>query len=108
MQAGRLDRTVTLERFTTNTDTFGGEARTWATLATRRALYTPVSDGERSQAAETAATIECRFLIRWSSDLADLSPKDRLTFDGRTFNIVGVKEVGRREGLEISASARAE
>jgi hypothetical protein len=40
--------------------------------------------------------------------VADLSPKDRLTFDGRVFNIIGVKEIGRREGLEISASARAD
>lgn len=36
------------------------------------------------------------------------SPLWWLTFDGRTFDIVGIKEIGRREGIEITAAARAE
>lgn len=108
MKAGALDRTIVLQRATLAPNAMNEPVETWGTLATRRASYQPVSDGERSQAAEVAAVIDCRFQIRWSADVASLSPKDRLTFEGRVFDIRGVKEIGRRQGLEISARARAE
>jgi SPP1 family predicted phage head-tail adaptor len=105
MNAGDLDRRVTLERATVTLDAFGGETQTWATLAEVWAQAMPVSDGEKWRAAEVAATISTRFRIRWR---ADLRVGDRLIYDGRVFDIIGVKEIGRREGLEITASARAE
>ncbi len=38
--------------------------------------------------------------------MSDIDPKDRVRFEGRVYDIVGVKEIGRREGLEITAVAR--
>lgn len=108
MQAGDLDRRIRLERFTETRDEYNEPVKAWATLATRSASYEPLSDGEKFSASETAANASARFRIRWSGATRDLNPKDRLIFDGDTWEIIRVKEVGRREGQEITAASRAD
>lgn len=108
MRAGPLDRRITLERFTSTRDVYNEEVQTWTTLATRSASFEPLSDGERFRASETAATASARFVIRHSTTVADLNPLDRLVFEGVTWQILRVKEIGRREGIEISATVRAD
>jgi len=108
LSAGDLDRRVTLERFTTTVDSFNEPVKAWGVLAVRAASYEPIKDGERFRAGETAATASARFVIRYSAAVANLNPKDRLTFDGDTWQILHVKEIGRREGLEITATVRAD
>ncbi len=108
MQAGKLDRKIILQRFTTTVDAYNEPVLTWATLATRSASYEPMSDGERFRAGETAANASARFVIRWSSAVSTLNPKDRLQYEGETWQILHVKELGRREGLEITAGTRAD
>lgn len=108
LAAGKLDRKIILQRFTETRDSYNEPVKTWATLATRSASYEPISDGERFRASETAANASARFVIRYSATVADLNPKDRLTYNGDTYEIVHVKELGRREGLEITANARAD
>lgn len=103
MEAGKLDRKITIERATVTTGALGGETRTWATYATAWAEYTPVSDGERWRAGQMGATATARFVVRWSSALALVTEADRIVHDGRTFGIVGVKEIGRRVGIELTA-----
>jgi SPP1 family predicted phage head-tail adaptor len=106
--AGKLDRKIVLQRFTSTVDSYNEPVLSWSTLATRSASYEPISDGERFRAGETAATASARFVIRYSSAVSTLNPKDRLTFDGDTWQILHVKEIGRREGIEISATVRAD
>lgn len=108
MQAGKLDRRVRLERFTETRDEYNEPVKTWALLATRWAFYEPLSDGEKFRAGETAANASARFQIRYSPTVADLNPKDRLIFEGVTHDIIRVKELTRREGLEITTAARAD
>jgi SPP1 family predicted phage head-tail adaptor len=108
LSAGKLDRKIILQRFTETVDEYNELVKTWATLATRSASYEPLSDGEKFRASETAAEASARFVIRYSAAVADLNPKDRLTFEGAAWEIVRVKEIGRREGLEITAGKRAD
>ena len=109
MQAGKLDRKIELQRFTATTDPDSGEqVKAWAFLAYASASKMDVSDRERVASSEVAAEIGTRFQVRWTSTLADINPKDRLVFEGSTYQIVAVKEIGRRVGLEISAIARAD
>lgn len=108
MQAGELNRRVTIQRAAITKDAVGGEIQTWATYATFWASLTPVSADEKTRADELAAAQVNRFKVRWSSLSADVGPKDRLVYAGSTFEIVGVKEIGFREGVEITAAARAE
>lgn len=108
LTAGKLDRKIILQRFTETRDEYNEPVKTWATLATRSASYEPLSDGERFRASETAANASARFVIRYSAAVADLNPKDRLMFEGDPWEILRVKEIGRREGIEISATVRAD
>ena len=109
LPAGRFDRRITLQRFTANTDAGSGEqVKVWTDIATRWASKRDVSDSERVASAEVSAEISTRFVIRWETALRDLNPKDLLVFEGRTYEIVAVKEIDRRVGIEISAIARAD
>jgi SPP1 family predicted phage head-tail adaptor len=108
LQAGDLDRRITIERFTETRDPFNNPVKSWAPLATVWASRADVSDSERLAAQEIGAEITTRFRIRWSRALSDVDPKDRVRFDGRLYDIVGVKEIARREGLEITTAARSE
>jgi SPP1 family predicted phage head-tail adaptor len=108
MDAGEFDRRIILRRATTTADEFNEPVETWADLATVWAKATPVMDGERTAAGQTLATKQYRFVIRYSSTTASLDPRDRLMFDGREYDINGVKELTRRELLEITATAKAE
>lgn len=108
MDAGRLDRRIVLKTRKAGTNAFGEPVDEWDTLATVWANVVPVSDGERLRAGETLAAKRSRFTIRYSSAVSGIDPRDQLVYDGRTYDIDGVKEIGRREMLEITASARAE
>ncbi len=108
LSAGKLDRKIILQRFTSTLDEYNEPVKSWATLATRSASYEPLSDGERFRAGETAANASARFVIRWSAAVSDLDAKDRLTFGGVVYQILHVKEIGRREGIEITCTARAD
>lgn len=108
MKAGELDREVTLRRATVTKDEYNADVETWADLVTVWGSKKDISDGERIAAAATGASITTRFRIRYSADVAGVTPEDQLVCEGRTYNITGVKEVGRREGLEITATARAD
>jgi len=109
MIAGKLDRRITIERQGPETDdgltTVPGE---FAPLATVWASYEPVSDAERDRAQQVGASRTARFVIRWSSTVSDVNPADQLVFEDRRFAISGAKELGRREGIEITATAQAE
>lgn len=109
MKSGALDRRITIQReVQTGTDGFNVPITQWTDLATVWASVTPMSDGERWRAAEVSAEVTTRFLIRYSSQVSTVNPKDRIQYEGRLYDIYGVKEVGRREGLEITATARAD
>jgi len=105
MTAGSLDRLVTLSTMTaTNTGT--GYTETATTLGTVWASRKDVSDAEKAAAGAVEGTVRARFIVRSSSLTRGLKPKDRLTEGGKVFQIVGIKEVGRRDMLEITAEAR--
>lgn len=108
MDAGELDRRIVLKRAAVAANAFNEPEYSWRVLATVWAAMTPVKDAERVRAGETLANMQCRFVVRWSATTATVDPRDRITFDGRDFDINGVKEIARREFLEITATARAE
>ncbi|WP_370286957.1 phage head closure protein [Pseudooceanicola nanhaiensis] len=107
MNGRQLDRRVTIERATMIDDGFG-QVESWAPLVTTWASKRDVSDAERIRAGSVSAEITTRFRLRWRSVIATVTPKDRLVHEGRVYNIFSVKEIGRREGVEITGAARAE
>ena len=112
MRAGNLDRRLTIERKTVTEDALGGQVETWAPVAGLVNIpcqFEQVSDAERWRAAEIQVDVSARFTIRWSPVAATITPLDRIQFEGREYGIMHKpKEVQRRRGLELTASARGE
>lgn len=109
LRAGELDRRITLlQPQETGRDDWNNPIIGRVEIAKVWAKKTDVSDAERVRAQEVGATITTRFVIRYSSQVRNVDPTHLIAFDGRIYDISAVKEVGRREGLEITATARAE
>lgn len=106
MEAGKLDRRVQFRRSLAQDDGFT-QGEVWTNLgAPVWASKRDVSDRERMAALEVSAVITTRFQVRHSSFTAGITPKDRLICEGLEYDITGIKEIGRRDGLEITARAR--
>lgn len=108
MEAGKLDRRLTLLERALTTNAANEEVETFTSVGTVWASKRDVSDRERIENEELGATITTRFQVR-HSDLTDgIRPTWRVTCEGRTYDVRAVKEIDRRVGWEISAEARAE
>lgn len=102
-----LDREVQFLRRAGNDDGFTSDAGNFAVHGgTVRAKRMDVSDGERWRAGEVASSVMARFRVRWSPFIAGITPKDRLTSEGLEFDIVGLKEIERRQWVEVTGSTR--
>lgn len=108
MGAGRYDRIVELMRATTAEDAAGQPISTFALLKRVHASARAISDGERLQGGGVMSAVNMRFVIRWSEAVRTLDTRDQLIYEGRVHDIAGVKEIGRRRELEITAAARSE
>jgi SPP1 family predicted phage head-tail adaptor len=107
---GKLDRRITIRRFSVVPNEFNEPIESWADLAKVSAKRTDASATESYRAQEVGAQISARFVIRLSSQVADVSPLDRISFNEREYNITRVGEPAgtRNRWLEIDAVARAE
>jgi len=99
MRAGKLDRTIVVQRATVvGDDGYGNQILGWAPLATLRAQLVQSSTEEfirdSGAAGEEAVVFRTRFLD-------GVSIADRVAYGGHTHNIVELKEIGRRRGLEL-------
>lgn len=110
MAAGKRDRRIILKRAgePTGTDPYGNSIPGDDVEIGRWAEYVPITDRERLAAMEVSAEYTARFSILWSAAVAGVNPTWWIEFEGRLYNIVGAKEIGRRKGIEITAAARAD
>lgn len=104
MQAGRLDRRVTvLQYVTTRNSTFRTDTKSWLPLQT---VWAEVQDmlpsrGDRLAEGVDIARKPCRVRIRYNQEVTgDM----RLDIDGQQYRIIsGPVELGRREAMEMLA-----
>lgn len=110
MNPGSRDRRIVIEYPTSTSDAFGGEIKTWTAIGTGWwASFYPLKDSEVFRNSEATATVTHRFQIEWTNQVwSKIDPRCRIKFDGRIYDVVGIKEIGRRQGIDISATARAE
>ncbi|UUP19509.1 phage head closure protein [Nitratireductor thuwali] len=104
--AGKLDRKITIRRFTSVPNEFNEPVETWSDfLPNIWARREDVSDGEKFAAGQVGSSLRSRFVIRSSTASRTVTPVDRLVHEGSTYNIHGVKETkeGRRRFIEITA-----
>jgi SPP1 family predicted phage head-tail adaptor len=107
--AGKYNRRIRILRRVANArDALNKPIEVWSELARVAASKQDVSDRERFRASEQGAIITTRFEIRWSSAVAGVDASHRVEFGARAYDIVGVKELGTREALEITAATRSD
>lgn len=117
MEAGRLDRRITLYRPDFTRDAMNEPVAGWAQVPAGRTIAArklDISDGERLKAQQVGASVTSRFHIRRASEWAGIDSTWQIDHEGQRFNITGVKELlshgdhGRRVGHEITAVAQAD
>jgi SPP1 family predicted phage head-tail adaptor len=116
ISAGSLDRLISIERRTDTRDSHGQPIPAWSRVGRRRwARYRPMWGTEVFASEQFISRQQIEFLVRWSKDLADLGPLDRVVYPAKTspsnseiYDIMGVHEEGRREGLRILTARRSE
>lgn len=122
MQGGKLDRRIDIERKAIVQDAYGQQIETWGKISARRAASAvPVSGDERFASSQFVGKKVLEFRIRYSAALANVNPLDRIVYpagaadsptpepaEHEIYDIQDVREIGRREGLQIFAISRAE
>ena len=106
LDARKLDREVTLLRVAKSDDGFSSDAhgepqdlgKCWMSKH-------DASDGERLRAAEFGASVTARCQARWDSLTSSMTTQDRLGYGGVVYEIIGTKELGRRDGIEFTTKA---
>jgi len=116
MRAGTLDRLVALQRKQSTASESGEPQVSWTTLAAQRwAAKMPVSGVERYGGQQLEAREQVEFRLRWSDDIADLQPTDRIIEpaadvgappERSIYDIIAVLEIGRREALRVITARR--
>lgn len=107
IDAGQLDRRVQFMRAASVDDGYS-TTESWQNHGGRIwASRRDVSDGEKAASGTVFAELSARFRVRSTDFTRGIRPTDRLVEGGKQFQIIGIKEIGRRYLLEITAIARA-
>jgi SPP1 family predicted phage head-tail adaptor len=103
MRLGPLDRRVTVQRETvTSTDDLNNPVTAWSDLFDAWASVRFDFEDENVAAQQRYAERVVTFTIRWQSDV---KTTDRVLFESDPFNILGIRELGRKDGLELKAKS---
>lgn len=106
MRAGKLTELVVIERRGETVDPYGTVSEGWTTIATLRAQIVQASTEECLKSAGTEAETAIIFRVRYREGI---QPDDRiLDRHGRAFDIKAIKELGRREGLDLRCVTAAD
>ncbi len=101
MRAGALDRRITIESQSAGRSATGAEVVTWATVATVSASKRDTKGDERFRAAQREDRVETVWRIRFRDDL---DPSMRINYAGVFYELIGIVELGRKDGLDLLTS----
>ncbi|TIX27741.1 head-tail adaptor protein [Mesorhizobium sp.] len=100
MRAGKLDRTITLQRAVDTVAPSGAVSSAWTDLETVRAELIQATADEAATGFGEAETVLRAFRIRWLAN-AEITTADRVLYAGAAYGINDIVEIGRRRGLEL-------
>lgn len=107
MQAGPLRHRITIQQAVESQNTVGEAVRSWANKATVWARVAPLRGSEYLAAMQTKANVDTRILMRKNA-FPNLSPKHRILFGARIFDIEAVIDVdGSGDAMEVSCKEQA-
>jgi len=102
---GKLRTSAQLQRLTNTPDGGGGFTTSWATYATVRTWFRPLSGSERMRADRLEATTRNRVIMRYR---ADVRPADRVVAEGREYQIRAIIDLElRKKFIELDLDAGA-
>ena len=101
-----FDRRIGLELMEEGEDALGGLIAGYGDPFYRWADMKAVKDDEAWRAGQVESAAQARFTVRWEAQAALVTGTSRLTYDGEAWEVLGVKELGRRAYLEITAELR--
>lgn len=102
---GALTHRVVIQANTPSVSDLGENTESWATVTNGTVWMSirPVTATEAIRAGQAVAVASHVFTMRYRSDLS-VTPAHRLSYDSRTFEIVGCYDVGERHRwMEITA-----
>jgi SPP1 family predicted phage head-tail adaptor len=98
LRSGAMDRVITIQTVTVAVDDFGDTQETWADLVTTHAQMITSSAKEFIKDFGATSISTTVFRTRWINGV-DLTC--RVIYEGGTFLVKEVAEIGRRRGLEL-------
>jgi head-tail adaptor len=107
LPAGQLDRRVdVLREIASGPDVLNAPVTTWQAVRSAWAQKVAKAESEQFDPKTNVRFVSrvVTFRMRWFADIAET---DRLSSEGIEYDIKGIHELGRREGIEVTAEARA-
>ena len=98
MSPEKLLHLLVIERSSHVVTASGGKDEVWVEIARTRAELAEGGMTEAQGESGTVSTEAYTFRARWTPGI---TLADRVIHDGRTFDIIGLAEIGRRSALEI-------
>ena len=96
-------RKIIIQRFAETKDDFGSAVKAWTTFKTIYANVTPISGREMHSSNRENIIRSASFYIYFDSTI---TVKDRISYNSETYDITYIRELGRRESMEISGEVR--
>ena len=98
---------VELQRNAPTRNAMGEVLDSWTTFATRHASVKSLHGRERFSARQLVADADVRIRMRYDTTICDLTPKDRVVWGSRVFDIMSAFSVENRE-MDITAKERTD
>jgi SPP1 family predicted phage head-tail adaptor len=93
VKIGKLRHRIAIERVAETQDSDGSVLESWSAYATAQASIEPISGREYFAAQTTQADVTHRISLRY---LAGITPKMRVKFEFRIFDILSVININER------------
>lgn len=100
MNIGRMDRLIEIQYPVRTRNELGEETDVWTRLRKVWAQATPLTANERYKSDAQRESKTYVFKMRY---VTGVGPEMRVVHDAQNYRITGIAEIGRREGLEITA-----
>ena len=104
MRAGKLDRTITVQRLAETVGASGAVTTTWENLLTVRAEVREITADEAATGFGAGEVETLIFVVRWHP--SPISTGDRILFEGKSYDLKQIAEIGRRQGWKLRGVAQ--
>lgn len=93
---GRMDQRITLQRLARTADGYGGFTDAWADYATNPQVWAAVT-AKAGRESMVDGRMAAQFTVLFEIyNRTDIDPRDRIVWQGVTYNIRGIRDEGGR------------